>query len=102
MRGKERGRMCVDVFDKKEEEVVYSLPLPPLNNRLVIPEFKVAAKPGDADKDAAGLGCYTIGDEKNKVALLMCEGVNTDITPPAKGKYSVSASHAHGLCCMCV
>ena len=88
----------MDVFDKEEEEVVYSLPLPPLNNRLVIPEFKVAAKPGDA----AGLGCYTIGDVKNKVALLMCEGVNTDITPPAKGKYSVSASHAHGLCCMVV
>ena len=60
-------------------------------NRLVIPELKVAAVKPNADKPAASLGCYTIGDDVAKVALLMCEGKGngTDVATPAKGKYSV-------------
>ena len=58
-------------------------------NRLVIPELKVAAAKPNADKPAASLGCYTIGDDVAKVALLMCEGMGPDVATPAKGKYSV-------------
>lgn len=67
---------------KRTKLFTHSLPPPSLNYRFVIPELKVAPS---ADKPAEGLGCYTIGDATNKVALLMCEGVNTDVTPAAKG-----------------
>lgn len=69
---------------RRNKLITPSLPPPSLNYRFVIPELKVAPS---ADKPAEGLGCYTIGDAANKVALLMCEGVNSDFTPAAKGKY---------------
>jgi hypothetical protein len=47
----------------------------------VIPELKVAAKPEDAAIPST-LGCYTIGDDVAKVALLMCEGKDAEALEP--------------------
>lgn len=55
----------------------------------MIPELKVAAVKPDAANFAASLGCYTIGDDVAKVALLLCEGKDAEAATSAKGKYTV-------------
>jgi len=49
-------------------------------SRLVAPDLTVAPKVGQ-------VGCYTIGDDVSKIALLMCEDKDSAATPvPDKEK----------------
>lgn len=64
------------------EQPLISLSLAPVlpMSRLVAPDLMVAPKVGQ-------VGCYTIGDDVSKIALLMCEDKDSAATPvPDKEK----------------